>query len=274
MNIDFFDVYNYIVEKALEVGIGDIGYCSLSEISHLLPSRKAKDLPQNGSIIAMLVPFYIGEHSERNVAYYAMADDYHILIGDILKRITENLSQKYTDNVFMWFVDASPIPEVELACKCGLGVLGKNTQLLTEKYGSYCFICEVVTDIECDIKNMPINLCISCNKCIKSCPTNALTGTELITDKCRSHITQKKSELTDWETEEIKDGGFVWGCDICTSVCPYNKAPLQTKLNIFKNNITSIVTEENYERILPSKSYGWRGKKVILRNLEILNNND
>ena len=273
MITDFLSVYNYIRERLLEYNIEEVGYCNLNEVDTSVPSRKLALLPKSGSVICILAPFYIGKKEERNIAYYAMSNDYHVLMGNILDTITSELRGKYPQNIFYGFVDTSPINEVRLAASCGLGVIGKNTQLLTKKYGSYCFICEIVTDIECKSLDIEPQPCIGCNRCILACPTGAINENGLNAELCRSELTQKKKELSLWEREQIKDGGYVWGCDICTEVCPYNTKPLETKLDMFKHNINPIVTRENCDDLIAVKSYGWRGKKVILRNLGILEEN-
>ncbi len=261
-------------EIAKKYGIDSVGACSLKSLSGYLPSRKAKHMPENGSVIVMLAPYYIGEYKDRNVAYYSMTDDYHDGFGEILTAVALELSELYPDEVFLPMTDASPIPEVQAALYAGLGVLGRHSMLLTEKYGSYVFIGEIVTSIDEDYKRHDIEYCIDCGMCQRVCPAGAITDKGLIADKCISCITQRKGELTAEEIELVKRGGKAWGCDICTEICPYNASPKISELDLAYRNLLPILTEEALDGGLEGKSYMWRGKKVLYRNLRIFSGGD
>ena len=89
-------------------------------------------------------------------------------------------------------------------------------------------------------------------------------------EKCRSFITQKKRELTEFEYEEILKGGFVWGCDICNDACPFNKNPKLTPIKKMYENIVPIITEENVNIHIKNKAFEYRGIKTISRNISII----
>lgn len=245
------------------------GFCSLDNIKNLLPNRQASTIPQNGSVITFVLPYYIGD-IPRNISMYAVADDYHTVAKAFLADVIANLTSHYPNNLFLPFVDSSPIPEVYTAYQSGLGVIGKNGQLITDNYGSAIFLCEIVTDLVLKPLNPPNTKgCMGCNKCITHCPTGALSVDGLNTQICRSHITQKKGELTSWESQQITDGKLVWGCDICTFVCPHNQNLDITPIPELNTNLSPFVTLENYKQLVSKKSYGWRGDKVIHRNLNL-----
>ncbi|MEG1874661.1 MAG: 4Fe-4S double cluster binding domain-containing protein, partial [Angelakisella sp.] len=175
--------------------------------------------------------------------------------------------------------DSSPIPEVEAAVLAGLGWRGKNGQLLTEGYGSLCFLCEVVTDlalgevVDQPPKSVP-DSCGSCTRCLDSCPTGALSLNGLDKTRCRSFITQKKGALSDWERDQIQAGGLAWGCDICTMACPRNRHPVLSTVAALREHPVPRLTAETVAPLLSQKSYGWRGSGVLLRNLAILNDSE
>ena len=153
----------------------------------------------------------------------------------------------------------------------GVGFAVKNGQLITPWYGSCAFLCEVVTTLPLPQTGPSAAAgCESCRRCLDACPTGALSGQGLEKARCRSHITQKKGELTPWEQKEVQKGGLAWGCDICTAACPHNRGLSLTTIPQMRENLVPVLTEENLPSLLEQKSYGWRGEKVLRRNLAIL----
>ncbi len=160
--------------------------------------------------------------SEKRIATYAQSRDYHKVIPKKLKIISKHLeslggSQKIC-------VDTSPIFEKYFAQKCNLGYIGKNTLLVTEKFGSFCFIGIILTTLEFQehIHPTPSINCNNCDKCIKACPVNALSPYKLDASKCINAITIE-------EAKEFSLNGkkYIFGCDTCLQVCPHaQNAPL------------------------------------------------
>ncbi|MEG2295872.1 MAG: hypothetical protein RSB96_03920, partial [Oscillospiraceae bacterium] len=91
-------------------------------------------------------------------------------------------------------------------------------------------------------------------------------------ETCRSHITQKKGQLSQVEIQQIQAGNLLWGCDICNDVCPMNNSKQSSSIPAFYENITSLITSENLQEMMKRKAYGYRGVNVLERNLEILKN--
>lgn len=240
----------------------------------LLNCRAASKIPDNArSVISFAFPYYIKEKDKRNLCYYACIKDYHIVIPDILNVLCSELEHTYNYR-FVPFTDNSPLREVETAVRAGLGVLGRNTLLITEEYGSFVFLSEIVTDMPlgkyCTI-NKEKKSCINCGECERKCPGNCISKGRIDKTKCLSDITQKKGILSDNEILMIKKGGLAWGCDICQTVCPMNKNIKETDIPAFIESAHHyLIPEEVTERIQCS-AYNWRGEKVILRNLKILN---
>ncbi|MBO5716141.1 MAG: epoxyqueuosine reductase, partial [Clostridia bacterium] len=167
----------------------------------------------------------------------------------------------------------SPIDEIHAAALSGLGVIGKNHLLITEKYSSYIFIGEIITDAILPSSAGEIKECINCGKCLSACPVN------MKIDKCLSSLTQRKGDFNEEEKEAIKAHNYAWGCDKCQECCPYtikakNNKSIYTKIEFFNENLTPILTSELVENMpndeFMRRAYSWRGKKTIIRNLKIL----
>lgn len=260
-----------MVEKAIQpLGVERFGFCGLGSLSRLLECRGKRLLPEKGSVILFLLPYYAGEFPGRNVARYALCDDYHAIAGDILREIIRPLSEAFSGEVFLPFADSSPIPEVEAGVLSGLGFAGKNGQLITPWYGSFTFLCEVVTTLPLSATGPAEGGCGVCRRCLDSCPAGALGSSGLDVSRCRSHISQKKGELSQEEKRQLREGGLAWGCDVCTDVCPYNQPPVLTTVPRMREGLEPVLTLENLSRLIDRKSYGWRGAAVLRRNLEIL----
>lgn len=250
------------------------GICSFEQILPCLECRAKQRIPQDAaSVLVCLFPYYTGEHKERNISRYAMVTDYHMIAGEYLNRFCKALQEVFPQNQFEPFTDNSPIREVSAAFHAGLGRRGKNGLILHPKYGSYVFIGEVVTDLVLQ-PDQPLNPgeCIGCGKCQNVCPQGALQSDgSVCLERCRSHITQKKGELTDWEIGQIQDGRLIWGCDICNDVCPMNQeAKVLTPVPEFLESAVAVLDAQIAERLLKTRAYNYRGKKTILRNIQLL----
>ena len=250
---------------------GAIPYTAVSD--HLIPCRAVSRIPQDAkTVIVMLFPYYIAPFPERNISLYAVVPDYHTVVGEMLKKIAEDCKSAFGGE-FIPFTDSSPIPEVEAAAKAGLGVIGQNGLLLNKTYGSYCFIGELITDIDFGASAQEIRSCIGCGRCQSACPQAAISDETRDYSRCLSALTQKKKGLTEQEQDAIRKAGFVWGCDRCQEVCPYNAHPKATAIPAFLNGAVPVITPENVERLFADRAFAWRGEAVMRRNLELVGGN-
>lgn len=225
------------------------------------------------SVIVFLVPYYTGDG--KNLSSYAVSKDYHIIAGDILNRLLAAVRTCFPECSAKGYVDSSPIDERHAAAVAGLGILGDNGLLINEKYGSYVFIAELVTDIEPSALGAPKpsapNFCEGCGKCSIACPTGR------ISDKsrpCLSEITQKKGELSEYEEELISRLGVAWGCDECQKVCPHNIGIERTPIDVFYDSRIENLTLDGLAKMdkatFSERAFSWRGRKTLERNLKIL----
>lgn len=236
--------------------------CSFDFVrGHLIKCRAASRLPENAkSIIMAIFPYKVQNKPPKNISRYATVPDYHKICGEFLERAVEMLQKHYVNHKFECFIDNSPVPEVAAAAECGLGVLGKNGLLINKRFGSYIFLGEIVTDLEL-IPDKGGEKCLDCSRCISSCPV------KLCKAECLSSVNQQKKPLSDGQIELIRQNGYIWGCDICSEVCPMNKNAESTYIKEFIDNYRAeYIVGENTE----NRAYTWRGIDVINRNAELL----
>ncbi len=231
------------------------------------------------SALVFLVPYHAG--AAENLSIYAAAPDYHCYMKDLLFALTNLLRKHYPHSCFLGFSDHSPIDERLAAAKAGLGVFGKNGLLLTEKYSSFVFIGEVLSDCPPEelaalSPSFSIRTCHDCGACAAACPTGILRGENA---SCLSAVTQKKGSLTEEETTLIRENGCAWGCDVCQNVCPYTKnaiknGTLTTPIRYFHEGRIAHLTKEMIQGMsdaeFKTRAFAWRGRETLLRNLEIL----
>lgn len=226
------------------------------------------------SVVIATVPYYT-HHCDlpKSISSYALAFDYHTYLKSIADASIEQAKSIFPEASFSYFGDHSPIDEKKAAAKAGLGVIGRHSLLITEKYSSFVFLFEIITDIDCSAEAREIKYCIQCNKCVEACPS-FLKGD----GECLSSVTQKKAQLSDDEISLISKCGTAWGCDICQTVCPYTEKAIKngtiyTNSDWFCSNICSTPSEStvNDEQDFSNRAYSWRGKQTILRNIKIIN---
>ncbi len=253
-------------------GVKDYALTRFDEEIELLNCRAAERIPQNAKTVIMLaLPYFTKEYPDRNISYYAIVDDYHNVAKMYLDKICDKLKNEFPDNRFEHFCDNSPIKEVYYAAKAGLGVIGDNGLLITQKYGSFVFLASIVTDLELDnYSDCEIKRCIGCGRCAKACPGECIDCGKINKENCASEISQKKGELDSLQIEKLKKTGLVWGCDICQTECPLNDFSKisPTYISEFSQNIIANVSEKDASQLCETRAFGFRGDKVILRNLK------
>lgn len=242
------------------------GVTAFKDISDgLLQSRALQRLPeQPRSVLITAVSYYTGE-LHGNVARYAALRDYHRIVGELLNTAKLQLLEQFPGYIFEAFADNSPIPEVRAAVLAGLGFRGKNGLLITEEYGSYVVIGELVTDLPL-AATPPASLpgCGGCSLCRQACPSPGALDDKR---RCVSGLTQKKGALSPEEKALIKKAGYIYGCDHCQTVCPRNRGGRPTWVKDFYEGIIPLVDTDTS---LEDRAFAWRGRKTLLRNLEIL----
>ena len=223
------------------------------------------------SAVMIAVP-YLVKHEKRNISAYAAPRDYHEFFKELFGRIIPLLECEYPDHKFAGFSDDSPIDERSAAAVAGLGIAGDNGMLITEKYSSYVFLGEIITDMPIESAVGEVKRCEGCGKCRLACPM-------VSTGQCLSALTQKKGVLSPEEQKIILSHGYAWGCDICQEVCPHTKRAIDdgtiyTDVEYFKRDNIPFLTLDKINSMddleFASRAYSWRGRETIRRNLELL----
>ena len=225
------------------------------------------------SVILFLLPYYTGE--TENISRYAASLDYHLAIREVGELLQCHLHSIYPSARMKIFGDHSPIAERHAALIGGLGIAGDSGLLINEKYGTYVFIGDMITDIPAqelgETPLCPITPCHHCGACRKACPTGILRGEG---EDCLSAITQKKGDLTEKEQSLMTKHNTAWGCDLCQTSCPYNRNPKKTPLEFFYRDRIDRLDRSTLDGMskddFKKRAFAWRGRKTVERNLSIL----
>lgn len=170
------------------------------------------------------------------ISKYAYAEDYHEVIKEILREMVAELQEEIGEFGFRVFVDSAPVLERAWAKKSGIGWVGKNANLITKQSGSFYFLAEIICDLELIPDHATTDHCGSCRKCIDACPTAAIVSEKIIDgSRCISYATiELKDEIPGHFKDKMED--WMFGCDICQDVCPWNRFSAPNKQSRFKPN--------------------------------------
>lgn len=221
----------------------------------------------------------IDEINNFKISKYAYGEDYHEVIKDILKNMVAEIQEEIGEFGFRVFVDSAPILEKAWARKSGLGWVGKNANLITKKHGSFYFLAEIICDLELEYDLAVTDHCGSCRACIDACPTQAIVSDRIVDgSKCISYATiELKNEIPDYFNGKMDD--WMFGCDVCQDVCPWNRfsaptlqekfAPNFQKLN-FRKNEWKELTQELFSEIFKKSAVKRTKFSGLMRNISFL----
>ncbi|ASU34458.1 tRNA epoxyqueuosine(34) reductase QueG [Mucilaginibacter xinganensis] len=180
------------------------------------------------SIISLGLNYYTDQQQidslSPKISKYAYGADYHHVIKEKLKHLLELINNNIGETGGRAFVDSAPVLDKAWAKKAGLGWMGKNTNLINKKTGSFFFLAELIVDLELDYDIAPTaDHCGTCTRCIDACPTQAIVAPYIVDgSRCISYLTiELKNEIP----AEFKNkmNNWMFGCDVCQDVCPWNK---------------------------------------------------
>lgn len=218
-------------ETALLRWVGD-GHAAGMEYMKREPSRRAHpgaSLASAKSVISLAVNYWHPddprpETASGKVAKYAYGADYHDVIGKMLKDLARFVVEAGGEGTEVkTYVDTGPILEKAFAREAGIGFFGKNTNIITREYGSWVLLASLITNLDLVTDEPHPGACGTCRLCIDACPTGALLGDyRLDAGRCISYMTiESKEAMPDALKERVS--GWMFGCDICQDVCPYNR---------------------------------------------------
>ena len=249
-----------LVEQWLDEGHeGEMGYLTRNKEKRYDPRLLVEGTK---SIVTVLYNYYpkqqIGDGKHFKIAKYAYGADYHEVLKRKMRQLLERIETQtgQLDGVRV-FVDSAPVLDRAWAVRCGLGFIGKNTTLIHPKKGSFFFIGHLFLPIELsETGSMLTNRCGRCTKCLDACPTGAL-GAPFHIDarKCISYLTiEYKGSLTGLNPETFK--GWMYGCDICQDVCPYNRFALPNMEPEFQPSERLLAMHEDDWKLLSETDFG------------------
>ena len=199
-----------------------------------------KLVPGAKSVVSLLLNYYTDENQydtqAPKISKYAFGEDYHYVIKKKLKKFLKFISKEIGEVQGRVFVDSAPVMDKVWASKSGLGWIGKNTNLISKKVGSFFFIAELIIDLELEYDLPTTDHCGNCTACIDACPTDALIAPyQIDSSKCISYLT---IELKDKIPSEFKGKMDQWafGCDVCQTVCPWNRFSEPHEVSEFEPN--------------------------------------
>ena len=212
------------LEAWLQQGMhGQMGYMARNFEKRLDPRKL---VPGARSVVTLLYNYYpkkdLAEQHKYKIAKYAYGQDYHFVIKRKLKDLLQALQQEIGAIDGRVFVDSAPVMERAWAQKSGLGWIGKNSLLLNRKMGSYFFIAELIIDLPLNPDPPIQDYCGNCTRCIDACPTDAITPYQVDASKCISYFTIELRDAIP-EKQKGKFDNWIFGCDICQDVCPWNR---------------------------------------------------
>jgi len=270
--------YN-IFEEWLDQGKhGTMNYLA-EERSHVRRADIKQILPECKSILVLAIPYspLISHSSSFQIASYALGDDYHNIIPPRLKQLIQFIEDQVGHPIpNRYYTDTGPILEREIAQRAGLGWVGKNSMLINPQAGSTFFLAEILLGIEIEPDApFPTDHCGTCTRCLTACPAQCILPNRTINaQRCISYLTiELKEEIPEGLRSQI--GEWIFGCDICQQVCPWNRFSLpadpafepKIPLPVLTSDLTlsSVEFNQRYKKS-PIKRAKRRG---YLRNLSV-----
>ena len=234
------------------------------------------------SVVSLLLNYYPDELQNQDsyrISKYAYGQDYHFVIKDKLKELLNSIDGNIGSVSGRAFVDSAPVLDKAWAAKSGLGWIGKNSNLLTQKTGSFYFIAELIIDLDLDYDNSTTDHCGTCTACINACPTEAIVAPYVVDgSKCISYFTIELKENIPFEMKgTFEDWAF--GCDICQDVCPWNKFSKAHNEPLFNPNPELLsmskkdwkeITEETFRAVSKNSPLKRTKFQGIKRNIDFL----
>ncbi|MBK9192374.1 MAG: tRNA epoxyqueuosine(34) reductase QueG [Crocinitomicaceae bacterium] len=233
------------------------------------------------SVISVLYNYYpskdLFKDSSFKISKYAYGEDYHFVIQDKLNVLLDYIREIAGNIHGKCFTDSAPVLDKAWAKKSGLGWIGKNGNLLTQKVGSFYFIGEIILDLDLEYDHPADDHCGTCTACIDACPTQAIIKPYVVDgSRCISYLTiELKDEFLSKEFQTNMDG-WIFGCDVCQDVCPWNRFSSAHNEHRFNPDVLLSQTEfdkiqiDQFEKLFGKSAIKRTGFKGLKRNIQFL----
>ncbi len=239
-------------------------------------------VPGARTVISLLYNYHNPEIAEATdaprISRYAYGEDYHIVVREKLFEFLDSLRSQIGEVHGRVFVDSAPVLEKAWAARSGLGWVGKHTNLINKEQGSWFFLAELIIDLPLEADGPVKDYCGSCTRCIDACPTAAITPYEVDGSKCISHYTIELKEQIP-KNESHKFENWLFGCDICQEVCPWNRfaqrhaeprfEPVSGLLQMSKNDWQEL-TEEVFGNLFRKSPLQRTGYPKLKENFSLI----
>nr|WP_297787347.1 tRNA epoxyqueuosine(34) reductase QueG [uncultured Allomuricauda sp.] len=234
------------------------------------------------SVISLLLNYFPSEEQNQDsykISKYAYGVDYHFVIKDKLKSLLHFIQEEIGEVHGRAFVDSAPVLDKAWAAKSGLGWIGKHSNLLTQQVGSFYFVAELIVDLELKYDTPVTDHCGTCTACIDACPTNAIVQPYVVDgSKCISYLTiELKNEIPAEFEGKLDD--WMFGCDVCQDVCPWNRfskshnEPLfnpNPELMSFTKKDWEEITEDVFKKVFKKSAVKRTKLSGLKRNIDFL----
>lgn len=259
---------------------GEMQYMENHFDKRLDPTKLVED---SKSVVSLLLNYFPSNEPQDKTApkisKYAYGADYHIVIKEKLKRLLEFIYEEIGEVSGRAFVDSAPVLDKAWAAKSGLGWVGKNSNLITKDTGSFYFIAELIIDLPLNYDNPTTDHCGTCTACIDACPTKAIVDPYVVDgSKCISYFTiELKNELP--SSMKGSFDNWMFGCDICQDVCPWNRFSKAHSEPLFNPNKKLLsmskseweeITEELFQEIFKKSAVKRTKFSGLTRNINFL----
>ena len=234
------------------------------------------------SVISLLFNYYPEKQQIENtykISKYAYGQDYHFVIKEKLKELLQSIQTEIGEVSGRAFVDSAPVLDKAWAAKSGLGWVGKHTLLISKKEGSFSFVAELIIDLQLDYDNATTDHCGNCTACIDACPTEAILAPYVVDgSKCISYFTIELKESIPSEMKGKMDD-WIFGCDICQDVCPWNRFSKSHNEPLFNPNPEVLsfskrdwedITAETFAKVFKNSAVKRAKLKGLERNIQFL----
>jgi epoxyqueuosine reductase len=248
----------------------------------------SKLVPGAKSVITLLLNYFPAEtqvEESYKISKYAYGSDYHEVIRTKLRTFLEWIHEQVGEVHGRGFVDSAPVLERSWAQRSGAGWIGKSGNLITRKGGTFFFIATLITDLELEYDDpFAKDYCGSCTKCIDACPTEAILDNKVVDgSKCISYYTIELKDLIIPSEMQGKFNNWMFGCDVCQDVCPWNRfsrptqeqgfTPLPGVLNLTTKDWEEL-SEESFRKIFRDSPVKRTKYKGLMRNIKFLSSSN
>jgi epoxyqueuosine reductase len=291
------DLTNHIKQAALDIGFTKAGVTSaapfdeaadrltawVSNGAHGVMSymernhdkrRDVKNiLPDAKSILSLALNYYHDVETPHHIkiSRYAWGDDYHDVIGIMLEKLLEQVKILAPETEGKYYVDTGPLLEKAIAERAGLGWIGKHTNVITQEIGSWVFLSEIILNLDLEPDTPATDLCGTCTRCIEACPTDAITAPyQLNATKCISYLTielKPENEIAPELAEQME--GWLYGCDICQDVCPWNRFEQQTPFSAFAPRSENLSLTKEKVEAMEQEEFSKRFRKSPVKRTKL-----